>query len=158
VTETATTVEGRSGVANIDPQTLDRWRALVVVDRDGSSVGTISEFYLDRGSGQPTWALINSGLLDTTQTFVPLTEAVESAGALRVPYSKWQVRTAPGIDPDGELTADEEAVLFAHYGIEYRAASEPPAEVDEGQGEERTGVVAPRRLIRHSAGSPSQDR
>ena len=148
-------------MANIDPETLDRWRALVVVDPDGSSVGTISEFYLDRGSGQPTWALINSGLLDTTQTFVPLTEAVESAGALRVPYSKWQVRTAPGIDSDGELTADEEAVLFAHYGIEYRPASEPPAEVGEGaagvderQGEERPGLVAPRRLIRRSAGSP----
>jgi hypothetical protein len=72
-------------VASLDPQTLDRWRALVVVDSDGSWIGTISEFYLDRESGQPTWALINSGLLDTTQTFVPLTEAVESAGALRVP-------------------------------------------------------------------------
>jgi hypothetical protein len=43
-------------VANLDPETLDRWRALVVVDPDGSAVGTISEFYLDRGSGQPTWA------------------------------------------------------------------------------------------------------
>lgn len=116
-------------MANIDPETLDRWRALVVVDREGSSVGTIREFYLDRGSGQPTWALINSGLLDTTQTFVPLTEAVESVGALRVPCSKWQVRTAPGIGPDSELTADQEAVLFAHYGIDYRAGSEPPAEV-----------------------------
>jgi hypothetical protein len=143
-------------VANLDPETLDRWRALVVVDRDGSSVGTISEFYLDRGSRQPTWALINSGLLHTTQTFVPLTEAVESVGALRVPYSKWQVKTAPGIDPDGELTADQEAVLFAHYGIQYRAASEPPAKVGEGQGEERPGLVAPRRPIRRSPGSPDK--
>ena len=150
-------------MANIDPEALDRWRALVVVDPDGSAVGTISEFYLDRESGQPTWALINSGLLDTTQTFVPLTEAVESAGALRVPYSKWQVRTAPGIDPDGELTAEEEAVLFAHYGIDYRPAAESPADVaegaakvDEGQGEERPGPVGPRRLIRRSPGSPDK--
>jgi hypothetical protein len=73
--------------------------------------------------------------LDTTQIFVPLTEAVESAGALRVPSSKWQVRTAPGIDPDGELTADEEAALFAHYGIDYWPASEPPAKVDERLGD-----------------------
>ncbi len=150
-------------MANLDPETLDRWRTLVVVDPHGNSVGTISEFYLDRGSGQPTWALINSGLLDTTQTFVPLTEAVEAAGALRVPYSKWQVRTAPGIDPDGELTADQEAVLFAHYGIDYRPASEPPADVGEGaakvderQGQERPGLVAPRRLIRRSPGSPDK--
>ena len=139
-----------------DPTRLDRWRGLVVVDRDGSSVGTISEFYLDRESGQPTWALINSGLLDTRQTFVPLIEAVESAGALQVPFSKRQVRTAPGINSHGELTADEEAVLFSHYGMDYRAASEPPAEVHEGQDQERPGLVAPRRLLRRSAGSPDE--
>jgi hypothetical protein len=44
----------------LDPETLDRWRELVVVDRDGAAVGTISEFYLDRDSGQPTWALIDA--------------------------------------------------------------------------------------------------
>jgi hypothetical protein len=100
---------------DVDPQTLDRWRALLVVDRDGNSVGTISEFYLDRTSRQPTWALLNSGLLDGRQTFVPLAAAVEWAGALRVPVSKRQVRTAPGIDPDGQLTSQEEALLAAHY-------------------------------------------
>jgi PRC-barrel domain len=47
----------------VDQETLDRWRELVVVDRDGAAVGTISEFYLDRDSRQPTWALIDSGLL-----------------------------------------------------------------------------------------------
>jgi PRC-barrel domain len=102
---------------DVDPETLDRWRELVVVDRDGNSVGTIREFYLDRESRQPTWALLNSGLLDGRQTFVPLIEAVEWAGALRVPVSQRQVRTAPGIDPDGELTAEEEAALSAHYGM-----------------------------------------
>jgi hypothetical protein len=102
---------------DVDAETLDRWRELVVVDRDGNSVGTISEFYLDRQSRQPTWALISSGLLGGRQTFIPLAEAMEWAGALRVPVSQQQVRTAPGIDPDGELTTAEEAVLFAHYGM-----------------------------------------
>ena len=35
-------------MAAFDPATLDRWRALAIVDRDGTTVGTISEFYLDR--------------------------------------------------------------------------------------------------------------
>jgi hypothetical protein len=100
----------------------------VVVDRDGAAVGTISEFYLDRDSRQPTWALIDSGMLGTRQTFVPLAKAVEAASALRVPYAKQQIRTAPGIDPDGELTPEEEATLFAHYGMDYQQAvtGEPP--------------------------------
>jgi PRC-barrel domain len=88
----------------------------VVVDRDGAAVGTISEFYLDRESGQPTWALIDSGLLATRQTFVPLVKAVEAASALRVPYAKQQVRTAPGVDPDGELTPQEEATYSPTTG------------------------------------------
>jgi sporulation protein YlmC with PRC-barrel domain len=110
----------------LDPETLDRWRELVVVDRDGAAVGTVSEFYLDRETGQPTWALIDSGLLGTRQTFVPLAEAVEAASALRVPYARQQVRTAPGIDPDGELSPEEEATLFAHYGIDYEAVTGKP--------------------------------
>ncbi|HJW35998.1 MAG TPA: PRC-barrel domain-containing protein [Actinomycetes bacterium] len=57
-------------MAAFDPATLDRWRALAIVDRDGSTVGTISEFYLDRETGHPTWALVNTGLFGTTQTFV----------------------------------------------------------------------------------------
>jgi hypothetical protein len=110
----------------VDRETLDRWRELVVVDRDGAAVGTISEFYLDRGSGQPTWALIDSGLLASRQTFVPLAKAVEAASALRVPYAKQQVRTAPGVDPDGELTPEEEATLFAHYGMDYETVTGGP--------------------------------
>lgn len=112
----------------VDQETLDRWRELVVVDRDGAAVGTISEFYLDRDSRQPTWALIDSGLLGTRQSFVPLATVVEAASALRVPYAKQQIRTAPGIDPDGELTPQEEATLFAHYGMDYQQAvtGEPP--------------------------------
>jgi hypothetical protein len=133
---------------DIDSETLERWRGLVVVDRDGSSVGTIGEFYLDRASGQATWALLTSGLLGSRQTFVPLTRAVESAGALRVPFSKRQVTTAPGINPDGELTPEQEAVLFAHYGLQYRAASPPPAGVEQRQGDQRAGLVATRRLSR----------
>jgi hypothetical protein len=112
----------------VDQETLDRWRELVVVDRDGAAVGTISEFYLDRDSQQPTWALIDSGLLGTRQSFVPLATVVEAASALRVPYAKQQIRTAPGIDPDGELTPQKEATLFTHYGMDYQQAvtGEPP--------------------------------
>ena len=126
----------------IEPETLDRWRGLVVVDRDGTSVGAIREFYLDRETGQPTWALIDSGLLSSKRTFVPLVDVTESAGALRVPYGKQQVRTAPEIHLDGQLTAEEEALLFAHYGMDYPAASSAPGPVGEKPVDEH-GRAAP---------------
>ena len=111
-------------MAAFDPATLDRWRALAIVDRDGTTVGTISEFYLDRETGHPTWALVNTGLFGATQTFVPLVHATEIADGLQVPYAKSHIKDAPLLDLHDELTPDEEAVLFAHYGVEYEASPE----------------------------------
>jgi hypothetical protein len=111
-------------MAAIDPATLDRWRTLSIVDRDGGTVGSISEFYLDRETRYPTWALVNIGLFGARQMFVPLLGATEINDGLQVPYDKGHIKDAPRIDLHGELTPDEEATLFAHYGIEYQPATE----------------------------------
>ena len=112
-------------MAAFDPATLDRWRALAIVDRDGTTVGTISEFYLDRETGYPTWALVNTGLFGATQTFVPLVHATEISDGLQVPYEKRHIKDTPTIDTHDELSPQEEAELFAHYGVDYRPVAEP---------------------------------
>jgi PRC-barrel domain len=117
-------------MAAFDPATLDRWRALAIVDRDGGTVGTISEFYLDRETGYPTWALVNTGLFGTTQTFVPLVHATEISDGLQVPYEKRHIKDSPRVDLHDELSPDEEATLLAHYGVEY----ELQPEADAGAG------------------------
>jgi PRC-barrel domain len=117
-------------MAAFDPATLDRWRALAIVDRDGGTVGTISEFYLDRETGYPTWALVNTGLFGTTQTFVPLVHATEISDGLQVPYEKRHIKDSPRVDLHDELSPDEEAALFAHYGVEYEL--QPEADADAG--------------------------
>ena len=101
-----------------DRDTMERWREMVVVDRDDTTVGTVSEFYLDRETGQPTWVLLNTGLVGSKRTFVPLVEATERGGEVHLPYRKRQVNDAPQVSIDGELTPDEEARLLAWYGIE----------------------------------------
>jgi hypothetical protein len=118
----------------IDQATLDRWRTLAIVDRAGGTVGDIIEFYLDRGTGQPTWALVNTALFGARETFVPLLHATEISDGLKVPYEKDHIRDAPRVDALDELTPDEEATLLAHYGIEYRPAGEPAPE-DPGLAE-----------------------
>ena len=107
-------------MAAFDPATLDRWRALAIVDRDGTTVGTISEFYLDRETGYPTWALVNTGLFGATQTFVPLVHATEISDGLQVPYEKNHIKDTPKVDLHDELSPTEEAELFTHYGVEYQ--------------------------------------
>jgi uncharacterized protein (TIGR02271 family) len=67
------------------------------------------------------------------QSFVPLGEASVSGGKVRVPFSKDQVKDAPSVDPDGELSAEEEQRLYAHYGLSFG----DPASGAAGRSEER---------------------
>ena len=96
-----------------------------LVDQEGAKIGTIDEIYLDADSGEPEWALVTTGLFGNKRTFVPLAEATEEDGALKVPIAKDTVKGAPQIDPTGQLTKDEETGLYTHYGIEQPA---PPPE------------------------------
>jgi hypothetical protein len=133
-------------MAAFDPATLDRWRALAIVDRDGATVGTISEFYLDRETGYPTWALVNTGLFGATRTFVPLVHATEISDGLQVPYEKSHIKDSPTVDLHDELSPAEEATLFAHYGVDYEPSTEPATVEQEPEAEggpgEAPGPVA----------------
>jgi PRC-barrel domain len=126
-------------MAAFDPATLDRWRALAIVDRNGSTVGTISEFYLDRETGHPTWALVNTSLFGTTQMFVPLVHATEISDGLQVPYEKRHIKDSPRVDLHDELSPGEEATLFAHYGVEYQLHPPTDAEADPTDTDHQPG-------------------
>jgi len=121
-------------MAAFDPATLDRWRALAIVDRDGTTVGTIKEFYLDRETGYPTWALVNTGLFGATQTFVPLVHATEISDGLQVPYEKNHIKDTPKVDLHDELSPEEEAELFTHYGVEYQPSADTGSDADLAAG------------------------
>jgi stress response protein YsnF len=113
----------------LDQATRERWRDMVVVDRDAATVGAINAFYLDRATGEPTWALVETGFLAGRPAFVPLALAVEADGEIRLPYSKAHIREAPRFDPRGELSPDQELALSAHYRLHdhHGAVAEPAA-------------------------------
>ncbi|HEV3462840.1 MAG TPA: PRC-barrel domain-containing protein, partial [Actinomycetota bacterium] len=120
----------------LDPETRERWRDLVVVDRDSATVGTIQTFYLDQVSGLPTWALVHTGWLGDRRSLVPLANAVEADGEIRLPYTKAQIREAPEAASGNELTADDELALAGHYGLHdlYGAVPERPGTCGRGSG------------------------
>jgi uncharacterized protein (TIGR02271 family) len=88
-------------------------------DTDGEKIGKLEEIYLDAQSGEPEWALVNTGMFGTKSSFVPLQGASQDGDTLRVPYDKAQVKDAPKVDPDGELSQEQEAELYRHYGLDY---------------------------------------
>lgn len=95
------------------------WRGRTVVDRDGEKIGKLDEIYLDRETHELEWALVKTGLLGTKSSFVPLKGAAPADDDVRVAHAKGQVKDAPSVDPDGELSQQEEEQLYRHYGLQY---------------------------------------
>jgi hypothetical protein len=62
---------------------------------------------------------------------VPLADATEADGQLRVPLEKDTITDAPGVEPNGQLTDAEEAELLAHYGRQPAKDNEPEPSGDD---------------------------
>jgi len=92
------------------------WRGKDVVDNDGDKIGTLEDIYLDRQSGEPEWAAIRTGLFGTKVSFAPISGASPTGEEIRIQYSKSQVKDAPNVEADGELSPEEEQRLYSHYG------------------------------------------
>jgi hypothetical protein len=100
-------------------ETAHGWRGRVMVDRDSNKIGEVVDIYLDNETDRPEWAVVQTGLFGLRSTFVPLAEAREVGDELQVPHQRLQVKQAPNIEPDGQLSAAEEAELYRHYGLDY---------------------------------------
>jgi uncharacterized protein (TIGR02271 family) len=99
--------------------TAQSWQGRTMVDPAGDKLGTIDAIYIDDETGQPEWATVTSGLFTATTAFVPLAQAQAVGDSVQVPYDKTQVKSAPSMEADGQLSQDEEAKLYRHYGLEY---------------------------------------
>jgi uncharacterized protein (TIGR02271 family) len=116
------------------------WRDRTVIDRNGEKIGKIDELYLDHQTDKPEWASVHTGLLGTKRSFVPLAGATPKGEDVQVPVSKEQVKGAPSVEPDRELSEREEIELFQYYGVHY---------TDEGSV---TAQGAPRQAATQSEG------
>jgi uncharacterized protein (TIGR02271 family) len=99
------------------------WRDREVVGSDGEKIGKVDEVYLDTASGEPEWLSVNTGLFGMKSSFVPLQGANPEGETVRVAYTKDEVKDAPGITPDAELSDSEERQLWSHYGLDYDTAT-----------------------------------
>lgn len=86
-----------------------------VLDADGDKIGTVGQIYVDPATGRPNWATVKTGFFGTSESFVPLEDATDANGDLRVPFSKEKVKDAPRIEGDTELSDAEENRLYDYY-------------------------------------------
>lgn len=95
-------------------------RGGTLVDTSGHRVGRIEDIYFGRDTAEPEWALVTTGSSGSVQTFVPLADASVVGGkTLQVGFGSDRIMNAPRVDPEGELSETEEAVLYRHYGLSF---------------------------------------
>jgi sporulation protein YlmC with PRC-barrel domain len=117
------------------------WWGRTIIGSRRERIGEIQDVYIDECTGRIDWALVETGRFVRRTSFVPLAGARAEGEQLRVRHTREQVRDAPGTEGDA-LSAEEEAELWAHYGMRY----DIPARIDD--------VVRPR--LRRSGGAPSR--
>ena len=98
------------------------WHGRDIVGSDGEKIGTLNEVYLDNQTDAPEWAAVTTGMFGAKQSFVPITDAAPSGESVQVPFTKDEVKNAPKVEPDGQLTPEEEQALYTHYGRAYEGA------------------------------------
>jgi hypothetical protein len=127
-----------------DVDTIGSWRGHELIDRDGEKIGKIAEIYLDRKTDQPAWVTVKTGLFGKRETLVPINDASNEGEIVRVPFEKEHVKGAPHVDPEAELSAEEERDLYEHYGIDHSSGA--------GWGQEDEGHATGERGDQGAAG------
>jgi hypothetical protein len=135
-------------------ETARDWLGRVMVDRDSNKIGEVVDIYLDNETGRPEWAVVRTGLFGMRSSFVPLAEAREVGDELQVPHRRLQVKEAPNIEPDGQLSVAEEAELYRHYRLDYdtvtldsgapagRTLTEPAGRTHKPDSSDQVGATA----------------
>ena len=126
-----------------DLDTVLAWRGKAVVDRDGEKAGTLGALYLYYDD-RPAYGGVQTGLFRRRESMVPLGGARILDDDVQVPYTLEQIRSAPNVDIDVNLTDDEQDQLAAHYGepTQILAGHDgPEAEMTRSEDEFTFGVA-----------------
>jgi uncharacterized protein (TIGR02271 family) len=106
----------------LDTEQVGSLQGATLVGSDGDKLGSIDDIYVDEDSGRPEFALVKTGLFGTGSRFVPLQQAQIEGEEVHVNFTKDQVKDSPDFDADGDLSQDQEARIYSHYGLAYSEA------------------------------------
>jgi len=124
----------------ISTDQISTLQSATVVGANGERIGDVGQVLVDTATGAPEWVSVRTGLFGNKETLVPITQASLGSGELTVPFTKDQIKSAPNISPDQDLSQEEESQLYAHYGVSYSDAPSPSGLPETGQGFSGTGT------------------
>jgi uncharacterized protein (TIGR02271 family) len=101
----------------IATQDIDAIIGSEAVGPDNDRIGKVGQVYIDQDANRPVWVSVKSGLFGTSESLVPLEGADWDRNALHLAFSKDRVKDAPRVDPDAELSPEEQERLYEYYGM-----------------------------------------
>jgi len=107
----------------ISTEHINTLQGATVVGANGERIGDVGQVLVDTATGQPEWVSVRTGMFGTHETLVPISDASLQSDQLSVPFTKDQIKAAPRMAPDQDLSQDDEARLYQHYGLDYSTAS-----------------------------------
>jgi hypothetical protein len=113
------------------------------VDPNDDRIGKVSQVYVDADTDQPTWVSVRTGLFGLSESLVPLDNATWDHEQLHVGVEKAQVKDAPRVDPDAEISPEEQERLYSYYGLSGSTVTETGQSGPIGAGQadlDRSGV------------------
>jgi uncharacterized protein (TIGR02271 family) len=110
-------------------------RGGTVVGAGEGTIGRIGQIYLDDGTGEPEWVTVRTGLFGDAESFVPLRGATLVGTEIHVAFDEGVIVAAPRVvDPEGHLSAEDEAGLYRFYGLDTPGSAPAPEGVGDLQG------------------------
>lgn len=134
-----------------DPHRTHELQGRLVRDVEGRKLGVVTEVYLDAATEMPEWMLVKTGRFGRTVLMPLAGSAMGDEDVVWVPFPRYLARRAPAVAFDDELSQEDEAELYRHYGIDYsHAVSASGFAGEDGQEGDR----APRRRRRFRFRAP----
>jgi hypothetical protein len=85
----------------------------------GDKVGKIDALFIHGDGDDPNWARVKTGLIRTHEVLIPLHDAQDEDGNVKIFYEQEHIEDAPEIEPKDDHISDEDAdTLHRHYGLE----------------------------------------
>ena len=96
-------------------------RALIgekLVDRDGNTVGKITDVIVDSATLENEWITVKTGMMGG-EHLVPYAVVAEHGEQIAVPFDKDQIKSAPTVDKGHAAPSPSERMeVFRHFGME----------------------------------------
>src|SRR5437868_6393393 len=107
---------------NTSTQAPERLYGYDVIDATGNKIGTVDGVWIDDATNELEFVGVKTGWLMGKTHVIPVVDAQINDGSIQVPYPEDQVKNAPSVGTDDELSPDQEGEIYSYYGVDRSTA------------------------------------